>query len=139
MDNPFFEHHFLYRIRYGETDQMKYVYHGNYPFFFEIGRVEAIRSLGMSYKDFENTGIVMPVMQMDIKFIRPAFYDDLLTIKTFIEKYPEDEQTLIFTHEIVNEQGKLLTTATIKLCYLDANTNKRVSMPPIIKELLQKK
>ena len=77
------------RVRYGETDQMGYLYYGNYAQFYEVGRVETMRSLGMSYKTLETDyGILMPVMSMQVRYVRPAFYDDLLTIKTTIRHFP---------------------------------------------------
>ena len=76
------------RIRYGETDQMGYVYYGNYAQFFEIGRVEMLRSLGVSYASMEKQGIMLPVVDFSVKYIKPAYYDDLITIRTMIEEIP---------------------------------------------------
>ena len=72
------------RVRYGETDQMGYCYYGNYAQYFEVGRVEALRSLGMSYKALEEQGVMLPVSEFSVKYLSPAFYDDLLTVKTEI-------------------------------------------------------
>jgi acyl-CoA thioester hydrolase len=74
------------RVRYGETDQMGYCYYGNYAQYLEIGRVEALRSIGIRYKDLENDGVMLPVLDFQIKYISPAKYDDLLTIETTIEE-----------------------------------------------------
>ena len=76
------------RVRYAETDAMGVVYHGNYAAFFEVARVESIRQLGFSYKDMENSGVIMPVIEWHAKFLRPAHYDDLLTIKTILKELP---------------------------------------------------
>ena len=76
------------RVRYGETDQMGYVYYGNYALYYEVGRVELLRKLGISYKDLEQQGIGLPVLSLDIKYIKPARYDDLLTIKTSVLVIP---------------------------------------------------
>src|ERR1700754_1391147 len=76
------------RVRYAETDQMNVVYYGNYAQYFEVGRVESIRQLGFSYKDLESTGIIMPVVEMNVKYLRPARYDDLLTIRTTLRELP---------------------------------------------------
>ena len=138
MKTNFFETEITYRVCYADTDQMKYVYHANYLRFFEIGRVEAIRSLGITYKDMESAGVMMPVMQLDIKFIRPAFYDDLITIKTMLHNYPENKLELIFHQEIYNENNKLLTKATIQLCYIDASNYKRIEIPPILHNIFEK-
>jgi acyl-CoA thioester hydrolase len=74
------------RVRYGETDQMGYCYYGNYAQYFEVGRVEALRTVGLSYKELEEQGIMLPVSEFNVKYLSPAFYDDLLTIKTTITK-----------------------------------------------------
>ena len=72
------------RVRYAETDKMGYVYYGNYAQYFEVGRVEGLRDLGLSYKKMEDEGILLPVVEFQIKYLKPAYYDDLLTIKTTI-------------------------------------------------------
>lgn len=86
------------RVRYAETDRMGYVYYGNYATFYEIGRVETFRKLGISYKKLEDSGIIMPVLELKIKFIKPAKYDDLLIIKTVIRKLPSVR--IYFEYEI---------------------------------------
>ena len=75
------------RVRYAETDRMSYVYYGNYAIYFEVARVEAMKGIGMSYKELEDSGIIMPVLEYNIKYFKPAFYDDELTIETRIEKF----------------------------------------------------
>lgn len=116
------------RVRYGETDQMGYVYYGNYPLYYEVGRVEALRELGIVYRDMElNYGIMMPVISMEIKYLRPAKYDDLVTIKTIVEEIPDKE--IHFRFELYNEKGKLLNTGKVTLCFIQMDINKRVSFP----------
>lgn len=116
------------RVRYGETDQMGYVYYGNYPLYYEVGRVEALREVGIIYKNMENTfNIIMPVMSMEVKYLRPAKYDDLLTVRTSIRKMPCSD--IVFYFEIYNEEYKLLNTGQVKLCFVDITTNKRVNLP----------
>lgn len=122
------------RVRYAETDRMGYLYHGNYAQYYELGRVEMIRSIGLSYKDLEDTvGVGMPVMMMETRYVRPALYDDLLTIKTIVKKMPID--FLRFYVEIFNESGKLISGAKVKLCFIDIKTKKRVKCP---KELIDR-
>jgi acyl-CoA thioester hydrolase len=116
------------RVRYAETDQMNVVYHGNYAQYFEVGRVESIRNLGLSYKDVEASGIVMPVIEWTAKFIRPAHYDDLLTIRTTIKKWPVDYR-IEFHQEVFSEHGKLLTTGKVLLYFLTADTRVTTAMP----------
>lgn len=123
------------RVRYAETDKMGYLYHGNYAQYFELGRVEMIRSLGLTYKDLEDEiGVGMPVMNMEIRFIRPAYYDDLLTIKTKVKKIPDD--FLRFFVEIINENGKLISGAKIKLCFINMHSKERVKCPDALKNKL---
>jgi acyl-CoA thioester hydrolase len=78
-------HEYQIRARYAETDQMRFVYYGNYAQYFEVGRVEFLRSRGLSYKDLEAEGVMMPVVELNIKYKRPAKYDDLLTIRSQVE------------------------------------------------------
>ena len=107
---------------------MQYVYYGNYAAYYEVGRVEAFRSLGYTYKEMESElGVMMPVMAMQIRYIRPAFYDDLLTLTTSIRQLPDMD--ILFHFEIKNEQGKLLNGATVKLCFVDTKTGKRCPTP----------
>ena len=109
------------RVRYAETDQMNVVYHGNYAQYFEVGRAEAIRSLGFTYKDLEAMGIVMPIVELSSKFLRPAHYDDLLTIKTMLKELPTNHR-IEFHQEVYNQTGKLLTSGKVVLYFIDANT-----------------
>src|SRR5687768_981230 len=95
------------RVRYSETDQMNVVYHGNYAQYFEVARAEAIREMGITYKEMEEMGIVMPIVELHTKFLRPAKYDDLLTIKTQLRELPTDHR-VEFHHEVYNEEGRLL-------------------------------
>ena len=122
------------RIRYGETDQMGYVYYGNYAQFFEIGRVEMLRSLGLSYRQMEEAGIMLPVINFSVKYIKPAHYDDLITIKTIINEIPGVK--IKFDYEIYNEKNTLLTKAHTELVFVK-KTDMRPTMAPesLIKRL----
>lgn len=115
------------RVRYGETDQMGYCYYGNYAQYFEVGRVEALRALGWSYKEMEEKGFMLPVSSFSVKYISPAFYDDLLTVHTRIIDLKGVR--LYFEYEIKNEQGKLVATAETTLVFVDKNTM-RPTTPP---------
>ncbi len=123
------------RVRYAEADPMNVVYYGNYAQYFEVGRVESLRSLGISYKELEEMGIMLPVVELNIKYLRSAKYDDLLTITTQIKELPVDHR-IIFHQEIHNEQGKLLTIGMVKLYFMDENLGKRASMPNLMLEKL---
>jgi acyl-CoA thioester hydrolase len=116
------------RVRYAETDQMNVVYHGNYTQYFEVARAESIRELGFTYKDMEALGIIMPIVELQIKYIRPAHYDDLLTIKTFLKELPTAHR-IEFLQEVYNESGKLLTTGKVVLYFIDAKTGEKGTMP----------
>jgi acyl-CoA thioester hydrolase len=124
------------RVRYGETDQMGYVYYGNYAQFFEIGRVEAMRSLGMSYKDMEAEGIMLPVTEFNIKYLKPAFYDDELTIKTYIRKIPSVK--IHFDYEIFNADGLKLCEAFTTLVFVSKDTMRPRSAPDSFIDKLKK-
>ena len=119
------------RVRYGETDQMGYVYYGNYAQFFEVGRVEWLRSLGVSYKSLEESGIMLPVINLNINYMKPAKYDDLLTITTTLSKKPLVK--IEFDFEVHNENNDLLTTGFTSLVFMDMKKNKPMKAP---KELL---
>ena len=123
------------RIHYALTDQMGVVYHGHYAQFYEIGRVEAMRELGYSYKDIEAMGVIMPVVDLHSRFVRPAKYDDLITVKTTLKEIPHHYK-IIFHHEIYNEKEELLNTAEVTLYFLEAATMKRCDMPEALKNKL---
>ncbi len=124
------------RVRYAETDQMNVVYYGNYAQYFEVGRVESIRGLGITYKDMEASGVIMPVVEMHVKYLRSAKYDDLLTIKTTLRELPVDHK-IEFHQEVFNEGGKLLTSGKVVLYFLEAATYEKTTMPANLKEKLQ--
>lgn len=121
------------RVRYAETDQMGVVYYGNYAQYFEVGRVESIRQLGYTYKDIEEQGVIMPVVEMNIKYLRSAMYDDLITIKSTLRELSQDHKIEYF-QEVFNEQGKLLTTGKVVLYFLDAKTKQKTNMPKVLKD-----
>lgn len=125
------------RIHYALTDQMGVVYHGNYAQLYEIGRTEALRSLGLTYKEIESTGVIMPVTEIHTRFLRPALYDDLLTVVTMVKEMPLHSK-IIFHSEIYNEKNELLNIGDVTLYFLDAKTMKRSEMPEKIKEKLEK-
>lgn len=122
------------RVRYGETDPMKYVYHGNYAEYFEVARVELFREIGLSYKEIEDLGIWLPVSELKIKFIKPALYDDLLHIKTSIKQLPGAR--VIFDYEIYNDYNEKLTEASTTLFFLDAKTQKITRCPQVLMDII---
>lgn len=124
------------RVRYAETDQMGVVYYGHYTQYFEVGRAESIRHLGYTYKDMEQEGIIMPVVDLHIRYMRPAKYDDLLTVKTTVKELPQSFK-ITFHSEIYNAEGELLVTGEVILFFIEAVTMKRTSIPPRLKALME--
>ncbi len=120
------------RVRYGDTDQMGYVYYGNYGYYYEQARSEAIRSIGISYKQIEDSGTMMPITRMNIKYIRPAYYDELLTIKTTVPALPH--RLILFTYEVYNEKNELINEGETQLAFIDAVTKKLKTAPAILLE-----
>ncbi|MBL0358527.1 MAG: acyl-CoA thioesterase [Chitinophagaceae bacterium] len=123
------------RIHYALTDQMGVVYHGHYAQFYEIGRAEWLRKLNYSYKDIEAMGVIMPVVDIHSRFLRPAKYEDLITVRTTLKEMPLHHK-IVFHHEIYNEQGTLLNTGDVTLYFMNAKDMKRCEIPAILKEKL---
>jgi acyl-CoA thioester hydrolase len=115
------------RVRYAETDQMGYVYYGNYASYFEVARVETLRNLGFSYKAIEESGIILPVMSYSIKYIKPAYYDDLLTINVAISEIPMAR--IKFDYKTYNEKDELINVADTTLVFIKKNTNRPCAAP----------
>jgi acyl-CoA thioester hydrolase len=131
-----YSHSTQIRVRYGETDQMGYLYYGNYAQYFEVGRVELIRSLGTTYKDMEEKhGIWLPVVSLEQKFVRPAYYDELLTVKTEIREIPK--MFIVFHVTIYNEKNKIVNGGRVRLCFFDALAKKTISAPDFLTEKLK--
>lgn len=128
-------HNLKTRVRYGETDQMGYVYYGNYAQFFEMGRVEWLRQLNVSYKSMENSGVMLPVLNLNVNYIKPAKYDDLLTVKTTLKKIPSVR--IEFDFEVFNEKNVLLTTGFTSLVFIDMKKNRPMRCPDYLLEKIK--
>jgi len=124
-----------FRVRYGETDQMGVVYHGNYAQYFEMGRTEWLRKFGFSYKQMEAEGIMLPVISLAINYKKPAHYDELLKVKTKVLKLPAAR--IEFEYEISNEAGEMLTTGTTVLVFMDRLRNRPTRCPKYVLDQLQ--
>ena len=124
------------RVRYAETDQMGIVYHSNYFPYFETARAESIRQLGFTYADMEKMGIIMPVIEVQCRYLRPALYDDLLTIKVILKELPIHHK-IEFHHEVFNEKNELLATGKIILYFMESKSMKRTTMPDQLLKKLQ--
>jgi acyl-CoA thioester hydrolase len=120
-------HEFNVRVRYSETDQMGVVYHGNYAQYFEMGRVEWLRNMGVSYKWMEEHGVMLPVVSLTMNYKKPARYDDLITVKTIFKS--QTSVKIEFDYEIFNENQELLTIAHSVLVFVDMKTG-RPMLPP---------
>lgn len=115
------------RVRYGETDRMGYVYYGNHALYYEVGRVEMLRFMGYPYDEMERDGVMCPVTALEVRYLRPALYDELLTITTKITEKPT--QSIVFEVEIRNEAAKLVSVGKVVLAFVDADTRKRCNAP----------
>ena len=120
-------HEFTVRVRYAETDQMGVVYHGNYAQYFEMGRVEWLRNLGLTYKFMEENGVMLPVVSLTMNYKKPARYDDMLTVRTIFKK--QDSVKIEFDYEILNEEGELLTIGNSVLVFVNMQTGRPI-LPP---------
>jgi acyl-CoA thioester hydrolase len=129
-----YRHETQIRVRYADTDQMGYVYYGNYAAYYEVGRVESLRALGMSYRSMEENGIIMPVLENRSKFIAPATYDEMLTVHTIIKKLPGVRIT--FHYEIYNESDILIHEGETTLVFVNKKTNRPCAPPADMTNLL---
>ena len=125
----------IVRVRYSETDQMGYVYYGNYAAYFEVARVESLRQLGMTYKELEGMGVMMPVLEIHSYFIAPARYDDKLTIRTTIHEKPGVR--IRFNYEIVNEQGDMIHRGETLLAFINMSTGRPCKPPKAFDKVLE--
>ncbi len=123
------------RVRYAETDQMGYVYYGNYMTYYEVARVEALRAMGLNYKDLEENGVMMPVLESHSRYLLPGKYDEELTIKVRIPELPKVK--IKFDYEFFNEEGKLIHRGETTLAFINMNTGKPVRMPEEMDRVLR--
>ena len=123
------------RVRYAETDQMGYVYYGNYAMYYEVGRVESLRQLGLTYKALEEMGIMMPVLENYSRYKAPARYDELLTVKTTIKEIPGVRIT--FYYEIFDENRKLVNEGQTQLVFIDMRSNRPCKAPEAMLQVLR--
>ena len=123
------------RVRYGDTDKMGYVYYGTYPLYYELGRTELMRHIGYSYKQLEDSGIMLPVHLMEAEYFKPAFYDDMLTIRAFIKELPTAR--ICFHYEIYVENNVLINKGKTELVFVESKTMKPVRPPKYFLEILK--
>jgi acyl-CoA thioester hydrolase len=123
------------RVRYAETDRMGYVYYGNYAAYFEVGRVEALRALGLSYRVMEEEGIMLPVLSYQTKYFKPAFFDDILTIRTIVNEIPTGTR-ITFHYECLNEQGICINKAETSHVFVKTSNGRPCPIPESVTEKL---
>ncbi len=123
------------RVRYSETDRMGFVYYGNYATYFEVARVELLRSVGVNYKELEDSGIALPVLEFKIKYIKPAFYDEVLTVKIKVNELPGIR--IKFNYETLNSEGVLLNIAETTLVFVNTKTMKPTMIPEYVLEKIR--
>ena len=129
-----FTHDTKLRVRYGETDQMGFVYYGDYAEYFEVGRVEALRGLGFPYRRLEEEGVLLPVLELHVRYHAPAHYDDEITVRTTIRELPTAR--IIFHYELFGPDGTLLTEATTTLVFVERATMRPHRAPHTLMEAL---
>ena len=129
-----YQHDVKIRVRYAETDQMGYVYYGNYATYFEVARVEAMRAIGFSYKEMEDRGVMMPVLELKNQFKSPGRYDEELTIRISIRQMPTLKIT--FFYEVIGEDGREVGLGETTLVWVNMKTNRPVRMPEELVKLL---
>lgn len=123
------------RVRYAETDKMGYLYYGHYAKYYEIGRVEALRDLGLSYRKMEDElGLMLPVLSLESRYKIPAYYDEELTIVTMLKELPL--KMFAFHHKIINPKGQIINTAVVKLFCINMKNGERVNCPAFLIEKL---
>lgn len=128
-------HHTYVKVRYAETDQMGVVHHGNYAQYLEMARIDWLFQFGISYKEMEKQGIMLPVYEMQFKFIKPATFDDILKIKTILKEFPRVK--IEFEYSVYNQEEELLTTASTVLVFMDSKTKRPIKCPQYILEKIQ--
>lgn len=129
------EHSINIRVRYSETDQMHYVYYGNYAQYFEMGRAEWLRNLGITYKNIEDSGIMLPVLDLHIRYHKPATYDELLKLTTKVVKKPTVK--IEFEHSICNQDNELLTSGKSILVFIDKKRNRPTRVPAYFLDIIK--
>ena len=131
------QHKYTFRVRYEDTDKMEVVYHGRYISYFEFARTEMVRDIGFSYRRMEEMGILLPVTEINIKFRRPARYDDLITCISTVEEMPNRALTVI--QKIVNADGVVLVNGSVRLHFVDQKTKRPVRIPTVIRDVFEQK
>lgn len=130
-----FEHKINFRVLYSDTDKMGYMYYGEYAKYLEMGRVEALRNLGLSYKEMEDSGVMLPVLNLNLKYVKPLYYDEKVCLITRVKKMPSTR--IVFEYELKNEKGELTTMAETSLVFVNCQTGKPCGIPDNFKSKIE--
>lgn len=130
-----FEHKINFRVLYSDTDKMGYMYYGQYAKYLEMGRVEALRSLGLSYREMEDAGVMLPVLNLNLKYIKPLYYDEKVSLTTRVLKMPSTR--IVFEYDLKNEKGELTTVAETSLVFVNCKTGKPCGVPENFKRKIE--
>jgi acyl-CoA thioester hydrolase len=123
------------RVRYDEVDKMGYVYHGNYSRYYHISRTELLRAIGICDKELENHNVILPVTEMHIRYYKPVYYDDTITIKTSLKEIPRSRMK--FIHEVINQNNEVINQANSTVAFVDYNTRKAIRIPSLILQKIE--
>lgn len=129
-----YSHH--HRVRYRECDPMGVVYHTHYLDYFEVARTEALRDLGIRYRDLEAEGIIMPVVEVQVRYQGPAHYDDLLVVEAHFEEKPSVRVPIDYTVHREDEEDVLASGHT-KLCFMDAEQRRPIRPPAAVRDAFE--
>ena len=124
------------RVEYHHTDQMGIVHHSNYVKFFEVARTEWLRAMGMTYAEMERRGVMMPIVEVNVKYRQPAYYDELISVTASVDELPMARMT--FKYEIRGEDGRDIATGSTTLGFIDKTTRRVQRAPVWLMEVLEK-
>ncbi len=124
------------RVEYHHTDQMGIVHHSNYIKFFEAARTEWLRAAGLSYAEMERRGVMMPIVDVAVKYRMPAYYDELISVRVFVDEMPMARMT--FRYEIRGEDGRDIASGTTTLGFIDSQTRRPQRVPQWLMEVLER-
>ncbi len=128
---------YLHRVRYRECDPMRVVYHTHYLDYFEAARTDALRDAGLVYRDLEDAGVMMPVVEAALRYHRPCRYDELLEIKVMVNEMPATR--LVIAYEVYGSNDpKVRVSGSVTLCFVDMKRNRPIMAPIMVTEVFQK-
>ncbi len=130
------EHSMTFRVRYAETDQMGIVHHANYPIYYEMGRTEMFRTIGLPYDEMERRGIMLPLVNLHCEYKKTAFYDQELTLTTMLKELPTVR--IRFDYRLTNREGEIINEGYTTLVFMDSKKRRPVRIPADLEKELEK-